>query len=128
MKSIEAFGDIAPGAVLLRKADRAGGDQKQRPCVVISTAQRCLDPQADTWIVVPLTSDTDRKDRLPMPLLLPDQGNGLSKPSAAMAARVSCLRRQIFQTCLGQVSPRDLRRIRLAVVAAIGLADLLLEA
>ena len=44
-----------PGSVLIRRADREGGDGKLRPCVVISSVERGRDETAETVLVVPLT-------------------------------------------------------------------------
>jgi mRNA interferase MazF len=79
-----------PGSVLIRRAEREGGDGTLRPCVVISSSARGRDATAETVLVVPLTSDTDGKQRLPMPVIAPDPGNGLLQHSAALCGRVSC--------------------------------------
>ena len=76
-------------------------------------------------IVVPLTTDTDGRQRLPMPVIVPDARNGLQHPSAAMAGRVTSVRKTRLDQRIGEVSASDLRRIRLGVVAVIGLAELL---
>jgi hypothetical protein len=66
----EATHPITPGAVMVRRVDRSGGDRKKlRPCVVVSTEERCRDTMADTLIVVPLTSVADGRNRLPMLLI-----------------------------------------------------------
>lgn len=93
--------------------------------MVISTSNPCHDPAAATVIVVPLTSDTDGQERLPMPVLAASTANGLRHTSAAMCGRVSCIRKDRLRGPLGQISSTDLRRIRLGVAAVIGLADLL---
>jgi mRNA interferase MazF len=117
-----------PGNVLIRRADRDSGDQKLRPCVVISSSARSKDATADTVLVVPLTSDTDGKQRLPMPVIAPDPSNGLLQRSAAMCGRMSCIRKARLNQRIGALNPQELRRIRLGVAAAIGLADLLTAA
>lgn len=119
------IGPFSPGAVLIRRADRESGDQKLRPCVVISSEQRGTSPSADTVIVVPLTSETDGRQRLPMPLLMPSPSNGLERPSAAMCGRVTTVRKVRLDMQLGSVNDPELRRIRLGVAAVIGLTDLL---
>lgn len=70
---------ITPGAVMVRRADRGGGDRKLRPS------------------------------------------------SAAQGGRITCLRRLHLNRRIGGVQATDLRRIRLGVMAVIGLADLLLD-
>ena len=114
-----------PGSVLIRRADREGGDGKLRPCVVISSSERGRDVTAETVLVVPLTSDTDGKQRLPMPVIAPDQNNGLMQRSAAMCGRVSCIRKARLNQQIGAIHPQELRRVRLGVAAVIGLSDLL---
>lgn len=114
-----------PGSVLIRRADREGGDGKLRPCVVISSSERGRDVTAETVLVVPLTSDTDGKQRLPMPVIAPDQNNGLMQRSAAMCGRVSCIRKARLNQRIGAIDPQELRRVRLGVAAVIGLSDLL---
>ncbi|WP_398327835.1 type II toxin-antitoxin system PemK/MazF family toxin [Vulcanococcus sp.] len=79
-----------PGSVLIRRAEREGGDGKLRPCVVISSSARGRNATAETVLVVPLTSDTDGKQRLPTPVIAPDPGNGQLQRSAALCGRVSC--------------------------------------
>jgi len=116
---------LNPGSVVLRQPRRDEGDSKRRPCVVISTPSPCRNTTAATVIVVPLTSDTDGQERLPMPVLPPSPANGLQHTSAAMCARVSCVRKDRLGSALGQLSASDLRRIRLGVAAVIGLGDLL---
>ena len=124
----EPSGLFEPGNVLIRRADRDSGDQKLRPCVVISSSARGHDTTADTVLVVPLTSDTDGKQRLPMPVIAPAPTNGLLQPSAALCGRVSCIRKVRLQQRIGVLSAEELRRIRLGVAAAIGLADVLTAA
>ena len=114
-----------PGNVLIRRADREGGDGKLRPCVVISSSERGRDAKAETVLVVPLTSDTDGKQRLPMPVITPDPSNGLVQRSAAMCGRVSCIRKARLDQQIGSVHAQQLRRVRLGVAAVIGLTDLL---
>ena len=80
----EAETRFEPGSVLIRRADSDSGDRKLRPCVVISSSARGQDKAAETVLVVPLTSDTDGRQRLPMPVIEPNAANGLQKPSAAM--------------------------------------------
>jgi mRNA-degrading endonuclease toxin of MazEF toxin-antitoxin module len=77
--------------------------------------------------VVPLTTGTDGSQRLSMPVILPDDSNGLEHTSAAMAGRVSSIRKTRLDQRIGEVSASDLRRIRLGVVAVIGLAELLVK-
>jgi mRNA interferase MazF len=74
-------------------------------------------------IVVPLTSDTDGQERLPMPVLAAAPAIGLRHTSAAMCGRVSCVRKDRLSAPMGQLSSTDLRRIRLGVAAVIGLSD-----
>jgi len=62
-----------------------------------------------------------------MPVILPDDSNGLEHTSAAMAGRVSSIRKTRLDQRIGEVSASDLRRIRLGVVAVIGLAELLVK-
>ena len=114
-----------PGSVLIRRADREGGDGKLRPCVVISSSERGRDAKAETVLVVPLTSDTDGKQRLPMPVITPDPSNGLLQRSAAMCGRVSCIRKARLNQRIGTIHAFDLRRVRLGVATVIGLSDLL---
>ena len=114
-----------PGNVLIRRADREGGDGKLRPCVVISSSERGRDARAKTVLVVPLTWDTDGKQRLPMPVITPDPSNGLVEGSAAMCGRVSCIRKARLDQQIGSVHAQQLRRVRLGVAAVIGLTDLL---
>ena len=114
-----------PGSVLIRRADREGGDGKLRPCVVISSSERGRDAKAETVLVVPLTSDTDGKQRLPMPVITPDPSNGLLQRSAAMCGRVSCIRKARLNQRIGTIHAHDLRRVRLGVATVIGLSDLL---
>ena len=114
-----------PGNILIRGADREGGDGKLRPCVVISSSDRGRDAKAETVLVVPLTSDTDGKQRLPMPVITPDPSNGLLQRSAAMCGRVSCIRKARLDQQIGSVQALELRRVRLGVAAVIGLTDLL---
>ena len=114
-----------PGSILIRRADREGGDGKLRPCVVISSSDRGRDAKAETVLVVPLTSDTDGKQRLPMPVITPDPSNGLVQRSAAMCGRVSCIRKARLDQQIGSIQARELRRVRLGVAAVIGLTDLL---
>ena len=114
-----------PGNVLIRRADREGGDGKLRPCVVISSSERGRDAKAETVVVVPLTFDTDGKQRLPMPVITPDPSNGLVQRSAAMCGRVSCIRKARLDQHIGSVHAQQLRRVRLGVAAVIGLTDLL---
>ena len=114
-----------PGSVLIRRADREGGDGKLRPCVVISSSERGRDAKAETVLVVPLTSDTDGKQRLPMPVITPDPSNGLVQRSAAMCGRVSCIHKARLDQQIGSIQARELRRVRLGVAAVIGLTDLL---
>ena len=73
----------------MRGANRDSGDGKLRPCVVISSSARGADSTADTVLVVPLSSDTDGRQRLPMPVIHPAPGNGLLKPAAPSPPR-SC--------------------------------------
>jgi mRNA interferase MazF len=119
--------ELAEASVLIRRADKGGGDSKIRPCVVISLDARNLDPGIDTVIIVPLTSDTDGRSRLVSPLLMPSPENGLVSISAAMCTRVSCLRKSLFTEVLGKVSREELRLIRAGVVAVIGMGELLLS-
>ena len=114
-----------PGNVLIRRADRESGDGKLRPCVVISSSERGRDAKAETVLVVPLTSDTDGKQRLPMPVITPDPSNGLVQRSAAMCGRMSCIRKARLDQQIGSIQARELRRARLGVAAVIGLTDLL---
>ncbi len=62
--------------------------------------------------LVPLTSDTDRKPRLPMPVIAPLPSNGLELHSAALCGSASC-------------PPQELRMVRVGVAAVMGLSDLL---
>jgi mRNA interferase MazF len=117
-----------PGSVLICRADREGGDGKLRPCVVISSSARGRDATAETVLVVPLTSDTDGKQRLPMPVIATDPGNGLLQRSAAMCGRVSYIRKARLNQRIGAIHPQELRRVRLGVAAVIGLSDLLTAA
>ncbi|MCS5700298.1 type II toxin-antitoxin system PemK/MazF family toxin [Cyanobium sp. FGCU-52] len=105
----EAPGTVAfsPGSVLVRRADHQAGDSKLRPCVVVSSEARGVDPHADTVIVVPLSSDTDGRQRLAMPVIVPDTGNGLQHTSAAMAGRVSSVRKTRLVQRIGEVSASD---------------------
>ena len=121
----EASNQFEPGNILIRRADREGGDGKLRPCVVISSSERGRDAKAETVLVVPLTSDTDGKQRLPMPVITPDPSNGLVQRSAAMCGRVSCIRKARLDQQIGTVHAQQLRRVRLGVAAVIGLTDLL---
>ena len=123
----EAAGLFAPGSVLIRRADRDSGDGKLRPCVVISSSARGRNEAMDTVIVVPLTSDTDRKPRLPMPVIAPLPSNGLELHSAAMCGRLSCIRKTKLTQRIGELTPQELRRVRLGVAAVIGLGDLLVK-
>ncbi len=116
-----------PGSVLIRRADRDSGDGKLRPCVVISSSARGADSTADTVLVVPLSSDTDGRQRLPMPVIHPAPGHGLLKPSAALCGRVICIRNARLNRRLGALTAQELRRVRLGVAAVIGLADLLVQ-
>jgi mRNA interferase MazF len=113
-----------PGSVLIRGANRDSGDGKLRPCVVISSSAREEHSTADSVLVVPLSSDTDGRQRLPMPVIHPDPGNGLLKPSAALCGRLRCTRTTRLNQRLGSLSAQELRRVRLGVAAVIGLADL----
>ena len=122
---LEASNQFEPGNILIRRADREGVDGKLRPCVVISSSERGRDAKAKTVLVVPLTSDTDGKQRLPMPVITPDPSNGLLQRSAAMCGRVSCIRKARLDQQIGSVEARELRRVRLGVAAVIGLTDLL---
>lgn len=115
-----------PGNILIRQADREGGDGKLRPCVVISSSDRGRDAKAETVLVVPLTSDTDGKQRLPMPVITPEPSNGLVQRSAAMCGRVSCIRKARLYQQIGSVHAQQLRRVRLGVAAVIGLSNLLI--
>ena len=115
-----------PGNVLIRRADREGGDGKLRPCVVISSSERGRDAKAETVLVVPLTSDTDGKQRLPMPVITPDPSNGLVQRSAAMCGRVSCIRKARLDQQIGSVHAQQVRRVRLGVAAVLGLSNLLI--
>ena len=124
----EQLPELNPGLVVLRQPHRDSGDSKRRPCVVISNPGRCRDPEAATVVVVPLTSQTDGQPRLPMPVILPDAGNGIQRTSAAMCGRVSCIRKDRLVQTLGQLQPAHLRAIRLGVAAVIGLADVLVAA
>lgn len=92
------------------------------------SAQQSNSETAETVLVVPLTSDTDGKQRLPMPVIAPDPGNGLLQRSAAMCGRVSCIRKARLNQRIGAVHPQELRRVRLGVAAVIGLTDLLTAA
>ena len=121
----EASNQFEPGNILIRRADREGGDGKLRPCVVISSSERGRDAKAETVLVVPLTSDTDGKQRLPMPVITPDPSNGLVQRSAAMCGRVSCIHKARLDQQIGTVHAQQLRRVRLGVAAVIGLTDLL---
>ena len=121
----EASNQFEPGKIFIRRADREGGDGKLRPCVVISSSERGRDAKAETVLVVPLTSDTDGKQRLPMPVITPDPSNGLVQRSAAMCGRVSCIRKARLDQQIGTVHAQQLRRVRLGVAAVIGLTDLL---
>ena len=121
----EASDQFQPGNVLIRRADREGGDGKLRPCVVISSSERGRDEKAETVLVVPLTSDTDGQQRFAMPVITPDSSNGLAQRSAAMCGRVSCIRKASLDQQIGTVHARELRRVRLGVAAVIGLTDLL---
>ena len=114
-----------PGNVLIRRADREGGDGKLRPCVVISSSDRGRDAKAETVLVVPITSDTDGQQRLPMPVITPDQSNGLVQNSAAMCGRVSCIRKAHLDQQIDTLHAQQLRRVRLGVAAVIGLTDLI---
>lgn len=60
--------EVVGGSVLIRRADKEGGDSKRRPCVVISLDVRNLDPGIESVIIVPLTSDTDGSSRVVAPL------------------------------------------------------------
>ena len=62
-----------------------------------------------------------------MPVILPDDSNGLEHTSAATAGRVFSVRKTRLDQRIGEVSASDLRRIRLGVVAVIGLAELLVK-
>ena len=92
------------------------------------SAQQSNSETAETVLVVPLTSDTDGKQRLPMPVIAPDPGNGLLQRSAAMCGRVSCIRKARLNQRIGTIHPQELRRVRLGVAAVIGLTDLLTAA
>jgi mRNA interferase MazF len=94
----------------------------------LRSAQQSNSETAETVLVVPLTSDTDGKQRLPMPVIAPDPGNGLLQRSAAMCGRVSCIRKARLNQRIGAVHPQELRRVRLGVAAVIGLTDLLTAA
>jgi|688.fasta_scaffold332925_4 mRNA interferase MazF len=76
---------LNPGSVVKRQPGREEGDSKRRPCVVISNAGPCRGHTAATVIVVPLTSDTDGQERLPMPVLTPSTANGLRTPAPQCA-------------------------------------------
>ena len=121
----EASNQFEPGNILIRRADREGGDGKLRPCVVISSSERERDAKAETVLAVPLTSDTDGKQRIPMPVITPDPSNGLVQRSVAMCGRVSCIRKARLDQQIGSVHAQQLRRVRLGVAAVIGLTDLL---
>ena len=114
-----------PGSVLIRRADREDGDGKLRPCVVISVYERGRAAKAETVLVAPLTSDTDGKQRLPMPVISPGPSNGLVQRSTAMCGSVSCIRKVRLDQEIGTIHAQHLCRVRLGVAAVIGLADLL---
>jgi len=92
---------------------------------VISSSERGRDAKAETVLVVPLTSDTDGKQRLSMPVITPKPSNGLVQRSAAMCGRVSCIRKARLDQHIGTVHAPELRRVRLGVAAVIGLTDVL---
>ena len=120
----EPSNQFEPGSVVIRRADREGGDGKLRSCVMTSSSERGRDAKAETVLVVPLTSDTDSKLRLPMPVITPDPSNGLVQLTASMCGRVICIGKARLDQQIGTVHAQLLCRVRLGMAAVIGLTDL----
>jgi mRNA-degrading endonuclease toxin of MazEF toxin-antitoxin module len=75
---------------------------------------------AETIIVVPLTSHpTDESPVVPM--LLPDDGNGLIEPSRFMAHRIGAIYKTDVGKVVGRLSRSDIERIDVALEMVLGL-------
>lgn len=71
-------------------------------------------------LVVPLTSEVE--ETIPFrPVIVPDQLNGLRRPSAAMVDKILAVREEKFGERFGELSPADLRRIEGMVLIMLGL-------
>ena len=107
---------IARGTVLI-VSTTGGLAGKPRPAIVIQASQYDF---PETLIVVPLTS-LDVNDDLAMPILLPDDMNGLLEPSCLMTQRIAAVRKNDLGKIIGSMSRNDMERVDAALLLVLGL-------
>lgn len=106
-------GEIYPAAT------GSGYGSKPRPVVIV---QEPSFDELNTRLVVPLTSEVE--EFIPFrPLIVPDQFNGLRRPSAAMVDVILTVRLQKFGPRFGELSPADLQRIEGMLLVVLGLVS-----
>jgi mRNA interferase MazF len=108
---------VERGSVLIVSANgKLSG--KPRPAIVIQESQFDF---PETLIVVPLTS-RHAAENVVMPMLLPDETNGLGDASRAMIHRISAIRKSDIGKVSGKLSSDDMAKIDAALVLVLGLA------
>jgi mRNA interferase MazF len=107
---------VARGTILI--VSTGGGLRgKPRPAVVVQESRFDF---AETIIVVPLTS-YEIDEELAMPLLLPDEGNGLAEASRFMTHRMGAIPKSDVGRVIGLLSKADMERVDLALQMVLGL-------
>ena len=107
---------VARGTVLIVSVGGGLGG-KPRPAIVIQASQFDF---PETIIVVPLTTRT-AEDNAVMPVLLPDEQNGLVDASKAMTHRISAIRKSDIGRVAGTLSAKDMERVDAALQIVLGI-------
>ena len=107
------------GEIWLVNLDPTIGSEirKTRPAVIVSSDLVGMLPLK---VIVPFTEWKDRYDRAPwMVRIDPDEGNGLSKPSAADALQIRSVSQQRLVQKLGSLPSIQIAKIVQAVMTAL---------
>ena len=104
------------GTVITIKPSESAGD-KPRPAIVVQSDDF---ETPDTLIIVPLTSEI-ANNLLTLPVIMPDDNNGLKEPSRLMTNRMTGAARFQIGRVIGRISERDMERVDAALMLALGL-------
>lgn len=90
---------------------------KPRPALVIQSE---LLEEIDTVVVIPLTSKITESPRV-RPLVLPDTGNGLRKPSRAMIDKIVGVRRDRVGAVFGRIDESSMVAVTGSLAVFLGM-------
>jgi mRNA interferase MazF len=94
--------------------------RKRRPAVVVNRGDAGILPLR---VVIPFTDRKSAHSGLPWLVeVTPDASNGLDKMSSADAFQVKSIDTTRFVRRIGRLTPADMERLELALVAVLGLA------